>query len=166
MYTKCMGPPGAAKAKRTWRKKRNRSKIIRHALDTTHLSRQTEHPHITLGSRTVTQAHLPWQHFLGYRVGTWAVKRGENKEICWRTYCVRLGPPNWVPPSTHMPHKCDLWTLAGAQHAGPWHRLKLKLPCCCSVKTQKTTGQGVHPRKDTCKRFSIKFHFTRVSFYY
>lgn len=122
------------------KKKRSRSKIIRHALDTTHLSRQTEHPHITLGSRTVTRAHLPWQHFLGHRVGTWAVKRGENKEICWRTYCVRLGPPNWVPPSTHMPHKCDLWTLAGAQHAGPWHRLKLKLPCCRSVKMQKTTG--------------------------
>ncbi len=134
MYTECTGPSGAAKAKGLG-EKRSGSKIIRHALDTTHLSRQTEHPRIPLGSCTVTRAHLPWQHFLGYRVGTWVVKRGENKEICWRTYCGRLGPPNLVS----LPHICltsvtsEPWQGPSTQgHGAGWNlssRVAVQLGC-------------------------------------
>lgn len=124
-------------------------------MDTTHLSRQTEHPRIPLGSRTVTQAHLPWQHFLGYRVGTWVVK-GRKQEICWRTYCGRLGPPNWVP----LPHTCltsvtsEPWQGPSTQgHGAGWNlssRVAVQLGC------RRQLARVLFP--DTCKHFSVKSH--------
>lgn len=78
-------------------------------------------------------------------------KRFADERIVWG-----WGPPNWDPSSTHMPHKCDLWTRTGAQHTGPQCRLKLKLPCCCSVRMKKTTGWGTRPGTDTYENFSIQ----------
>lgn len=103
IYTECMDPQQRRREKNL---EKSSSKIIRHArTPCIYQGKQSIH--------TYPRVQHPWLNFLGYTVAT-VKRRGKKREICWRTYCGRQGPPDWVP----LPHTC-LTSVTSEPWKGP-----------------------------------------------